>query len=141
MTAKSKVISEKLCAGCGAEIRGGSEFCYNCGEKVGGDFNESMPAETPSITRKREVMGAEDIIEAKVSESTTNIRTKEVDSETATGPGSKARRYSRSLSRSDRKPVEVVWRKKEGQGLGFLILSLVLALIVALTIGLAFYLK
>lgn len=137
MTSSTGVISEKLCSGCGADVRDASEFCYACGEKVGDNVLEIAPPASSDASERP----VENRRPANTADSENSSDPKVGDLKTVVGPGGKTRRYPKGPLRRERKPVEVIWRKKEGPGFGFLILSLAFALIVAAMIGIAFYLK
>lgn len=98
----SETVDETpICDICGAEVREGSQFCYNCGGSV------SKPE--------------------GLSETLVAIPKPEASSDTVQGTSAKfekARR--RNVRAANRQPVELVWQQGSGVGLPFLIGALVL---------------
>ena len=107
-------VEIQRCGACGADVRDGSLFCYNCGASVPpapiGEAVEEKPA----------------LIEA--------IREPRPPLKTAAS----LRKHRRALNRQ---PVKVSWEPPEGPALGFIITAIVLTLGAALLIVLAFYLR
>ena len=118
-------VQEAVCDICGAEVREGSQFCYNCGGSV--SILESIapdPIPAPS----------EPIV--KPDEKPTNGN--------ATYDPSKRRSErieKRKVRAANRQPVEVVWQPREGMSWPFVIGSLVFVLIAIVVILAAFYLR
>lgn len=112
---KSSVVSEKICSGCGTEVRDGSLFCYNCGGAVGDE--------------KAVLKG-------------TSYANKGPGTPAANGDSARARkRASRAsgLKRSN-EPVQVTWKRDENAGIGFLLVSLIIAILALASLGIAYYL-
>ena len=118
-SSKSNVITLNACPGCGAEVRLGSEFCYNCGGSL-------------STLEKTAVSMNE------VPSSSENGRIKN-------GPGSrpaveKVRRRTARIARAN-EPVQVVWKRDEGIGMSYILLSAAAAFLVIVLIAIAYYLR
>lgn len=100
------VVETPICDICGAEVREGSQFCYNCGGSVSKpeDIGE-IPVAVPKPEAKN---GSARSTPAKTD---------------------KTRR--RNVRAANRQPVELVWQQRGGVGLPFVIGALVLFSIAA----------
>lgn len=95
------VVETPICDICGAEVRDGSQFCYNCGGSVS---------------------KAEDISEMPVA-----IPMPESANGSAKGtPANVDKARRRNVRAANRQPVELVWQQRNGIGLPFVIGALVL---------------
>src|SRR5688572_1294740 len=108
-------VETAVCDICGAEVRDGSVFCYNCGGSLAKDFQppaESKPIETPPRTAAVETNGhsSEDAVY-----------------DPARRKAEKSDR--RKVRAANRQPVEIVWEPRTGISLPFFIVSLVLFLL------------
>lgn len=107
-------VETPICDICGAEVRQGSQFCYNCGG---------------SLT-KTEVKAAEP--EKVPASSTPTNGAKEVAAE---------RRSARRRRAANREPVEIVWEPETGVSAIYIAASAVLIIVAALLFGVAMWLK
>lgn len=107
-------VEIQRCGACGADVRDGSLFCYNCGASV---------ARAP----------VEEAVEAK-PKLAEGIREPRPPLKTAAS----LRKHRRALNRQ---PVKVSWEPPEGPALGFIITAMVLTLGAVLLIVLALYLQ
>jgi hypothetical protein len=124
---KTNVISLGSCRACDAVVRPGSDFCYNCGGKLNDASAESerippIPppnAELSGRSENRALSNGPGVI----------VNQKQ--------PGARPRRPSPRRS----EPVEVVWRRDEGVGVGFIVLSLGAAAFAVFLVLIAYYLR
>lgn len=116
-------VEEAICDICGAEVRDGSLFCYNCGGSV------SKTGELEAIPAPAEPIVAAD-------DKPTNGR-KGYDTERRRSD----RNGKRKVRAANRQPVEIVWQPREGNSLAFVIVSLVFFVIAVVVIIAAFYLR
>ena len=108
-------VTEVLCDLCGAEIREGSQFCYNCGTAV---------AATPEAGAV-----AEPVVPERSSEN--NVR-----------PPLRSAASLRGQRRAfNRQPVEVTWEPKAGTSLVFIVASIVLTVGAIVLLLIALYLR
>lgn len=143
------LVENKVCRSCGAEVRPGSLFCYNCGEAVAPE-----PATREQAAGKKTVKEA--IIEAE-SEERGDFQTTRLDGRLAeTGPadpipkpGEKETPKLKSAASMRRKPktfqtktIEVVWEEPDNApNKWFPLVAFFLVLFVFLIFYLAMYLK
>ena len=122
--AESSVVLPKACPGCKAEIRSGSEYCYNCGNKIG-----IVDGHASEVVRGSD----------KTSSSTNGS----LQNGPGVNPGADQRRRPGTRSRRPRssEPVQVVWKREEDVGLRFLVFTIGAAVLAILLIGIAYYLK
>ena len=109
-------VQTPVCDICGAEVRAGSLFCYNCGGSLDQDVGEkiSAPAEV-----------------ALTPAAGNGLDNGKLDSP----------RTARRRRKVDRGPVEVVWEPREGISVPFVLASVVLLLIAAVLFVIAMWLK
>ena len=113
-------VETPICDICGAEVRGGSQFCYNCGGSVG--------AEAP-LAEKAQAYPSDQ--NGHISESPDYDRDRR-----------RAERADRRRVRaSNRKPVELEWEPRTGVSWPFVVGSIVFLLVAALLILAAFYIR
>lgn len=112
-----------VCDLCGAEVRDGSLFCYNCGGSVSKDEEiEPIPPPTEPIV-------------AHATEPESDLVTK-VD------PPAVKRKAGRSKVRAaNRQPAEIVWEERQGISWGFVIATLVFVIVALGIVIAAFYLR
>jgi uncharacterized Zn finger protein (UPF0148 family) len=101
------------CPKCGAEVRDGSVFCYNCGGRVAGD---EIIADSSSVPVKRK---------------------------TTPAPGLRSARDLRRRERTiDRKPTTIVWEPvAEGPDHALIVATVLVIAFTIVVIGLVFYLR
>jgi hypothetical protein len=116
-------VQEAVCDICGAEVREGSQFCYNCGGSVS-KAEEIEPIPPP----------AEPIVKPDDKPANGNATYDPAK-------GRSERVEKRKVRAANRQPVEVVWQPREGVSLPFVIASLVFVLIAIVVIVAAFYLR
>ena len=110
-------VQSPACEICGAEVRKGSLFCYNCGGSVTHKVGESPGALPP---------------EAITSAPAKNGAAKENPS---------GRREPRKRRSVERGPVEVIWEPREGISLPFIIVSLLLVVMAIVLFSIAMWMK
>jgi hypothetical protein len=110
-------VQTAVCDICGAEVRDGSVFCYNCGGTLT-KAQEPDPIPPP----------AEPIL--AVTEPVSN------GSATKTEEGPIKRSDRRKVRASNREPAEIVWEPRQGISWTFVIAS-VLFVIIALAVVIA----
>lgn len=160
------LVETRICDACGADVRPGSMFCYNCGGSVSAESDNSRKKEkktkvsnawfkeeiaenndlkTTRLDKKTEEKTAEEPEELEKSEDL-----EENDSEvtnTKSGIQEEAKlKSAASLRRKaktfQRKKVEVVWEESENTpGAWFVLIALILVLFVVLIFWAAIYLK
>jgi len=115
-------VETAVCDICGAGVREGSVFCYNCG----GSLEKSEVAEPIPPP-------AEPII--AVPEPVTNG--------VATDPAKRQvdRPERRKVRASNREPAEIVWSQREGSSWAFVIASFVFVIIALAVVIAAIYLQ
>ncbi len=106
-------IQTAACAGCGAEVRDESVFCYNCGDRVKEETANSEAAAELEVTRQP-----------------------------GSRPPLKSAALLRKQRRAfNRQPLEVSWEQRTGQPAGFVITTVVLVIGVLILLLLALYLR
>jgi hypothetical protein len=116
---KTSVIDNTSCPGCDADIRAGSDFCYNCGGKL---KQQDAVVAAPSVMADDERIlknGPGVIDEMKSSQ----------------------RRRPRAVRPSVREPVQVAWTREDDIGTSFILLSVAVAIICVALVGIAYYLR
>jgi hypothetical protein len=108
-------VEIQRCGACGADVRDGSLFCYNCGASVG-------PAPIADA-----VVDKPELLADPIREPRPPLKT-----------AASLRKHRRALNRQ---PVRVSWERPEGPAMGFIITAIVLTLGALLLIVLAFYLR
>ncbi len=114
-------VQTAVCDICGAEVRDGSAFCYNCG----GSLTKAAEPET--------IPPPADPIVAR-AESPSNGSATKVDEAPANRKADRSDR--RKVRASNREPVEIVWEPREGVSWAFVIAS-ILFVIIALAVVIA----
>ena len=109
-------VQTPICDLCGADVREGSLFCYNCG----GSLNKVVaePPQRPEVP-------------AAVPSPTNGVAK----------PSASNKRELRQRKRVDREPVEVVWAPREGISLIYVIAGGILLIIAATLFVVAMLLK
>jgi hypothetical protein len=144
------LVENKVCTACGADVRPGSVFCYNCGAAVAPE--STVPA--GNNNRKKTVKEA--LIEEELKPGN-DLKTNQLDARLLGKAGetpipkpairedanlqsaASLRRKSKSYQR---KPVEVVWEEPDhAPNKWFPLAAIILLLFVVLIFYLAMYLK
>ena len=108
-------VTEVLCDLCGAEIREGSLFCYNCGTAV--------PATSEAVA---------------VAEPVVLERATENDVRPPLRSAASLRRQRRAYNRQ---PLEVTWEPKAGTSIVFVVASIILTAGAVVLLLIALYLR
>ncbi len=120
-------VETPICNICGAEVREGSLYCYNCGGSV--ILAEPVAKETPVVEFADPVVAPERNGRAKGSGNYDPARNR--------ADRSNRRKVRASIAR----PVEVVWEPRSGFSWPFVIGSLVLTFLALTVIFAAIYLR
>lgn len=121
------VVEKPFCAACGADVRAGSLFCYNCGSAV---------AEADNIPAENEVS-----VDATTARTNGAVPAKEIlpgsRGPMVTAAGLRRRPKSRQV-----KPKEIVWEAREERTDGLFIVTTIGLLIFAIAaVVVALYFK
>ena len=111
-------VQTPICDICGADVREGSQFCYNCGGSL--SRPEVVPVQSPPPPS----------LPAPVARS--NGTPKNVPAD---------KREARPRRNVDRGPVEVVWQPREGVSLGYVIVGVILLILAIILLIAAMWLK
>jgi hypothetical protein len=119
-------VQTAVCDICGADVRDGSVFCYNCGGSLAkADEPEPIPPPAKPVVA--------------VAEPVTNGAVTKVEDDPA------KRRVERSERRrvraSNREPTEIVWEPRTGMSWVFVIVSIVFVIIVLAVVIAAVYVR
>ncbi|HSI87948.1 MAG TPA: zinc ribbon domain-containing protein [Pyrinomonadaceae bacterium] len=137
-------VSELECGKCGVEVREGSTFCYNCGEKVPSANGDSPAAATnasgglkmPAIPKPSDVPPPVPRVESKADP----LATKLDEAQLKPAPPAPPAKQRRRTPRPEPRMVEVVWEERQ-QSWGFIIGAAVLVFLSLIFVILAFYLR
>ena len=134
------VIEKPMCSKCGAEVRAGTQYCYNCGSFVG---DSQEPTEQAGLIRT-----ANDLISAPTAEKRASDNDKGLagvsnpDGESNIAPRSATNRRVRPNRRPIRTPVEIVWDPAdEEDNTRFVIVAAVLILFALISVLVIVYFK
>lgn len=116
-------VETAVCDICGAEVRDGSLFCYNCGGSV------SKADELGAILVPSEPIIVRDDKPANGNATYDPVQRRAERTE------------KRRVRAANRQPVEIVWQPRTGMSWPFVIVSLVFVLIVIGVILAAFYVR
>ena len=113
MTVQETTATTVECPKCGADVRDGSVFCYNCGGRVADD---DVIAESSSVPVERKTMPA---------------------------PGLRSARDLHRRERTfERKPATIVWEPiEEGPDYALVVITILIVAFTIVVIGLVFYLR
>jgi hypothetical protein len=106
------------CEACGAEVREGSLFCYNCGTSVTARANVETREQEASATPINDEAVRKDLPPLRSAAS--------------------LRKHRRAINRQ---PVRVSWERPAGPAMAFIISTLVVTLGAAILVILVFYLQ
>ncbi len=144
-----------VCAACGAEIREGSAFCYNCGETLEEIHPvpkpEAVEQPPPAKTSGKGKQKRSQRIEtsklpafAKPEESLPTVQEMPAALTVKAEP-SKELRSAADIRRRPKKtvlpPKEIIWEERTDTGKGFVIGGIVLLSLAAILMYFAFYLR
>ncbi len=118
-------VQTAVCDICGAEVRDGSLFCYNCGGSLA-KTEEPDPIPPPS----EPIIAAEPLSNGSV----TKI-------EDATAKRGTERPDRRRVRASNREPAEIVWEPREGVSWTFVIVSVVFVILALAIVIAAVYVR
>lgn len=140
----AEIVAESVvCDSCGADIRDGSVFCYNCGAAV----SETQPCEEAAAGGNDGPFSASELKEAAIDN---DIRSAfdAADSESKkvliNGNPVKLRSAASLRQRKkaySRQPVQFVWEKSASSSPGFVIITIVLTIFTGVLLFLALYLR
>jgi uncharacterized Zn finger protein (UPF0148 family) len=119
-------VETAVCDICGAEVRGGSLFCYNCGGSV-------SKADEPEVR----AVPSEPIHSVEV-ESENGIKTEIEATPVEVGREKAGRRKVRA---ANRQPAEIVWEPRQGVSWGFMIATAIFVIFAVALVIAAFYLR
>ena len=125
------VDKEKLCEACGAEVREGADFCYNCGEAVSPEAIERSAAARLDTEKTNGAKGGVLIDEIRSKDSAPEPR----------GRLRSAADIKRSTKRFEKKPVEMVWVEPSRPSPLFVLSAIVLSVLAVILLVLALYLR
>lgn len=114
-----------MCDICGAEVRDGSLFCYNCGGSLSKN-EEAEPIPPPS----EPIIAAEPLANGKAAK---------VDEAPAKRPMQRSDR--RKVRASNREPAEIVWEPRQGVSWAFVIASLIFVIVALAVVIAAVYVR
>lgn len=120
-------VKELICDVCGAEVRDGSMFCYNCGSSVT-EKVELIEIQKPS-----------DELPPSDTHLNGNLVVKTEDKEAILPKPTTA-----GSARPRKRPVqnrEVVWAERDGISLGFVVTTVILVLLSAVILIAGFYFR
>ena len=115
-------VQTAVCDICGAEVRDGSVFCYNCGGPL------AKLEEVAAIPPPAEPMIA--------AEPVTNGAVTKVDEVSP-----KQRTDRRRVRASNREPAEIVWAPREGVSWAFVVTSIIFVIIALAVVIAAVYVQ
>jgi uncharacterized Zn finger protein (UPF0148 family) len=120
-----------VCESCGAEVRDGSLFCYNCGEKVRAEerVSESVPTDDVAV------------VDEPISESAASDDVAVSDARSKRPPLRSAASLRKQRRAYNRQPVEIRWEQRERAPLSFVIASVILTVGALALLILALYLR
>lgn len=157
------IVKKEICDACGAEVRPGSMFCYNCGGAVSeaetviqkNDRKNSVSDAwfkadvTENIDLKTTKLKAEEIAEKSIEKPTVSELLEKIEEEPKEKPSiedraklKSAANLRRKAKSFQRKTVEVVWEEPENApNKWFPIVAILLILFVVFIFYLAMYVK
>lgn len=113
-------VKELICDVCGAEVRDGSLFCYNCGSAV------AEPVEQSEIQAEQQ--------SSKLQSNGAPVgKDKDLVNPTPTGRVRPRKRLVQTR--------EVVWAERDGVSLGFVVTTVILVLLSAVILIAGFYFR
>lgn len=156
------IVKKEICDACGAEVRPGSLFCYNCGGAVSEEGQEYARTHTGKISDawmkadlaennnlKTTKLNAETVAEKPIEKPTVSELLEKIEEKPAEKPSiqeeaklKSAANLRRKAKSFQRKTVEVVWEEPENApNKWFPIVAIALILFVIFIFYLAMYLK
>lgn len=137
------VIEKPMCSKCGAEVRAGTQYCYNCGGFVG---SESEPAEATAKSGPIDTGNSRDLASTAEKPASDNAkglsRHTNPNIESTLPPKPATNRQPRPNRRAIRKPVEIVWDPAdEDVNTRFVVVAAVLILFALISVLIIVYLK
>lgn len=121
-------VETAVCDICGAVVRDGSLFCYNCGGSL------SKTAASDAAPKG----ASTDAPVAEVSRPVVNGRPPSTE---VSAKRRSERREQRPVRASNRQPTEIVWEPRQGMSWPFIIASVVFAVLALVMVIAAFYLR
>ena len=123
-------VEKATCENCGADVREGTSFCYNCGTPVA----EIETAETSANGTAPEVSTE---AQAALDDLADRLKVPEVTDEDKLAQAAAERRRARVRARRN----EVVWEPAEGSGTLFVAVTLFISVATLVVVLLAVYWK
>lgn len=122
-------VENPVCDACGADIRPGTRYCYNCGEvvavKTGGEYQPIGTEEAREADQK--TVRSDNGSRGKTNEAAPLASAKPTIEENR--PLKSAAAIRRRAKAFERKPIEVVWEEREkSPGVIFVVVTVLLLL-------------
>jgi hypothetical protein len=139
------LVEKEICEACGTEIRGGSSFCFNCGESV--VFEQPPPAILkPDVglsngrdTRDAKTVAFNDPEPPPVTiPRGSPVAPPDPPAKTEIFPAATPRRQPRTRAR---KVPEVEWVERSSSSVGFIVTAIILSLLAVLMVVAALSLR
>ncbi len=136
------VIQNSVCSACGADVRPGTLYCYNCGEAIAVvKDSEYQRIETEKVTEADARVGSDNGSGAKISEAPVTAATAKPTME-ENRPLKSAAAIRRRARAFERKPIEIVWEEREnGANVVFVIVTVLLLLFAIAVVVSAVFIK
>lgn len=120
-------VENAVCGACGAEVRPGTTYCYDCGEALAASETEAEDVQVDSKTSANN--GAAELPGATTQEKRADaheLAKRTIEERRPLRSAAEIRRRARAF---ERKPVEIVWEEHEtAPGILFIIVTILLVL-------------
>lgn len=129
------ILERPVCESCGADVREGTSFCYNCGKPVSADAVDAAP-EVHTSNGSANVVSAE--AQAALDDLSHRFRTDETGEENKLAQAARERKQARVRARRN----QVVWEPADTEVSGlFVVFTLIIVVLTAVIVLLAVYWK
>ena len=139
------VVENQICEACGADIRPGSLFCYNCGGALDGQIEkiENKNGNNKTNDARREAIAEKEFVEKARIETIENAKIKDKKPDLVQEAKLKSAASMRRKAKSfQTKEVEVIWEEPENvSGVRLILIALLLTAFAAAVVIFAMYLK
>lgn len=146
------LVDKEICESCGTEVRGGSSFCYSCGESI---IAEPAPPAIlrpdPDLLNGGDKRGAATVAFSEPEPPPVAIPRGSLDSEPSRPTAAKTERFPAAGAAPEprrqkprtriKKAAEVEWVERSSSSIGFILAAVIFAVLAVLMVVAALYLR